>query len=180
MWEVPVGFVRSKEGQIEKTPDRQVQQAIEMVLAKFRQLRSARQTLIWLLEEKLLLPHVQPGTASQEIQWQQPTLSRVHQLLRNPCYAGAFAFGRTGTKTIITEDRVRRSPSRRNRPQAEWEVLMSAQQKPWVAALKPNLTITGEVCTAPAQNPWICVLGPFNLVRVPNYPLCVPGISLLA
>jgi DNA invertase Pin-like site-specific DNA recombinase len=38
MWEVPTGFVRSKEGQIEKTPDRQVQQAIEMVLVKFRQL----------------------------------------------------------------------------------------------------------------------------------------------
>ena len=124
MWEVPVGFIRSQEGQIEKIPDRQVQQAVDMVLSKFRQLRSARQTLIWLLEEKLLLPHAQPGTASQEIQWQQPTLSRVHQILRNPCYAGAFAFGRTGTKTIITEDRVRRSPSRRNRPQAEWEVLI--------------------------------------------------------
>ena len=124
MWEVPVGFVRSKEGQIEKTPDRQVQQAIDMVLSKFRQLRSARQTLIWLREEQLLLPHAQPGTASQEIRWQQPTLSRVHQILRNPCYAGAFAFGRTGTKTIISEGRVRRSSSRQYRPQAQWEVLI--------------------------------------------------------
>jgi len=124
MWEVPVAFVRSKEGQIGKTPDRQVQQAIEMVLAKFRQLRSARQTLIWLREEQLLLPHAQPGTAGQEIRWQQPTLSRVHQILRNPCYAGAFAFGRTGTKMIISEGRVRRSTSRQYRPQSEWEVLI--------------------------------------------------------
>jgi hypothetical protein len=124
MWEVPTGFVRSKEGQIEKTPDRQVQQAIDMVLSKFRQLQSARQTLIWLREEKLLLPVAQPGTAGQEIRWQPPTLSRVHQILRNPCYAGAFAFGRTGTKTIIVEDRIRRSTSRRYRPQSEWEVLI--------------------------------------------------------
>ncbi len=124
MWELPVGFVRTKEGPIEKTPDRQVQQAIEMVLAKFRQLRSARQTLIWLHEEQLMLPQAQPGTAGQEIRWQRPTLSRVHQILRNPCYAGAFAFGRTGTKTIIAEDRIRRSASRRYRPQAEWEVLI--------------------------------------------------------
>jgi DNA invertase Pin-like site-specific DNA recombinase len=124
MWEVPTGFVRSKEGRIDKTPDRQVQQAIEMVLVKFRQLRSARQTLIWLREEKLLLPVAQPGTAGQKIRWQAPTLSRVHQLLRNPCYAGAFAFGRTGTKMIIFEGRVRRSTSRQYRPQAEWEVLI--------------------------------------------------------
>lgn len=124
MWEVPVGFIRSKEGQIEKTPDRQVQQAIEMVFTKFRQLCSARQTLIWLREEQLLLPRAQPGTAGQEIRWQPPTLSRVHQILRNPCYAGAFAFGRTGTKTIIAEDRIRRSSSRCYRPQAEWEVLI--------------------------------------------------------
>jgi DNA invertase Pin-like site-specific DNA recombinase len=124
MWEVPVGFVRSKEGQIEKIPDRQVQQAIDTVLSKFRQLRSARQTLIWLREEQLMVPVAQPGTAGQEIRWQQPTLSRVHQILRNPCYAGAFAFGRTGTKTIVAEDRIRRSSSRRYRPQSEWEVLI--------------------------------------------------------
>jgi DNA invertase Pin-like site-specific DNA recombinase len=33
MWEVPVGFVRTQEGQIEKTADRQVQQAIEAVFS---------------------------------------------------------------------------------------------------------------------------------------------------
>jgi DNA invertase Pin-like site-specific DNA recombinase len=124
MWEVPVGFVRSKEGQIQKVADRQVQQAIEMVLAKFRQLRSARQTLIWLLEEQLLLPFAQAGTAGQEIHWGKPTSSRVRQILRNPCYAGAFAFGRTGTKTMVTEDRIRRCSSRRYRPQSGWEVLI--------------------------------------------------------
>src|SRR5262245_17739900 len=124
MWEVPVGFVRGRDGRIEKTADRQVQQAIEMVFTKFRQLGSARQTLIWLRDEQLILPHALPGTAGQQIIWKAPSLSRVHQVLRNPCYAGAFAFGRTGTKTIITEDRMRRSPSRRYRPQTEWEVLI--------------------------------------------------------
>lgn len=66
----------------------------------------------------------QPGTAGQDIRWQPPTLSRVHQILRNPCYAGAFAFGRTGTKTIIAEGRIRRSPSRHYRSRSEWEVLI--------------------------------------------------------
>lgn len=124
MWEVPVGFVRSKDGRIEKTPDRQVQQSIEMVFTKFRHFGSARQTLFWLRDEQLTLPHAVPGTASHELIWQPPRLSRVHQILSNPCYAGAFAFGRTATKTIVTADRIRRSPSRRYRPLEEWEVLI--------------------------------------------------------
>ncbi len=124
MWEVPVGFVRDPEGRIDKTPDRQVQQAIQMVFAKFRQLRSARQTLIWLCEEQVLVPQALPGTAGQQIRWQAPSLSRVHALLRNPCYAGAFAYGRTATQTIVAQGRLRRSNRRRHRPPGEWEVLI--------------------------------------------------------
>jgi hypothetical protein len=41
-----VGFVRTEDGQIDKNPDRQVQQVIEAVFEKFRQLGSARQTMI--------------------------------------------------------------------------------------------------------------------------------------
>jgi len=37
LWELPVGFIRTAEGRIEKTPDRQVQQAITSVFRKFRQ-----------------------------------------------------------------------------------------------------------------------------------------------
>lgn len=124
MWEVPVGFLRSKEGRIEKTPDRQVQQAIEMVFTKFRQLGSARQTLIWLREERLLLPHAVGGTGGREVIWKEASLSRVHQSLCNPCYAGAFAFGRTCSKTIVKEGRIQRSSSRQYRTLKEWEVLI--------------------------------------------------------
>src|SRR4029450_10678093 len=118
------GFVRSRLGLIEKTPDRQVQQAINMVLAKFQQVRSARQTLLWLREEELLLPHTVAATAGNEVIWKPPTVSRVHQILRNPCDAGAFAFGRTCSRTMIKKGRVQRCPSRRHRPQDEWEVLI--------------------------------------------------------
>ena len=43
LWEVPVGFIRTEEGGMEKMPDRQVQQAIDTVFQKFRELGSARQ-----------------------------------------------------------------------------------------------------------------------------------------
>jgi DNA invertase Pin-like site-specific DNA recombinase len=124
MWIVPVGFVRGKDGRIEKTADRQVQQAITMVFEKFRRFGSARQTLFWLREEKLQLPHAVADSSGLEVNWQPPTLSRVHQILRNPTYAGAFAFGRTAMQTVVQEGRLRRSSSRRYKPQSEWEVLI--------------------------------------------------------
>jgi DNA invertase Pin-like site-specific DNA recombinase len=46
MWEVPVGFVRTDDDRIEKIADRQVQQAVAGVFEKFRQLGSARQTML--------------------------------------------------------------------------------------------------------------------------------------
>ena len=46
LWELPVGFVRTEDHRIEKTPDREVQQALEGVFTKFLELGSARQTTL--------------------------------------------------------------------------------------------------------------------------------------
>lgn len=124
MWEVAVGFVRTEEGQIEKNPDRQVEQAIEAVFEKFRQLGSARQTMIWFREERIPLPQAKPGSEGREVLWQLATVSRVRQILTNPCYGGAFAFGRTGTKMVVVEGRAHKSPSRRYKAIEQWEVLI--------------------------------------------------------
>ena len=91
MWEVPVGFVRTDADRIEKSPDLQVPQAITGVLQKFRALGSARQLPLWSRDAQLPLPEVQPATAGREILWRLPTGHRIHQILINPCYAGARA-----------------------------------------------------------------------------------------
>jgi hypothetical protein len=123
LWELPVGFVRTDDDKIEKTPDRQVQQAIEGVFQKFRELGSARQTLLWYREQKLLLPVAQRGTGGKKSVWRLPTDHRIILILKNPCYAGAFAYGRTSTKTIIHEDGVRTSYPKRL-PVGQWDVLI--------------------------------------------------------
>jgi DNA invertase Pin-like site-specific DNA recombinase len=123
MWELPVGFIRSDEGRIEKTPDRQVHQAITSVFQKFRQLGSARQAAIWFREEQILVPKVQPGTAGQGIIWALPSSGRIRQMLHNPCYAGAFAYGKSGARTVIEQGRARQI-SRYKKPHEEWKVLL--------------------------------------------------------
>lgn len=123
LWELPVGFIRTEEYQVEKVPDRQVQQAIEGVFSKFRELGSARQAFLWYREEQILLPQAQPGTAGREIVWRLPTPHRILQILKNPCYAGALAYGRTGSKTVVHEGRARKSYHQR-RPLEQWQVLI--------------------------------------------------------
>jgi DNA invertase Pin-like site-specific DNA recombinase len=123
MWELPVGFTRSDEGRIEKTPDRQVQQAIASVFQKFRQLGSARQAAIWFREEQIPVPKVQPGTAGLGIVWALPSSGRIRQMLNNPCYAGVFAYGKSAPRTVIEQGRARQV-SRYRKPREEWKVLL--------------------------------------------------------
>ena len=123
LWEVAVGFIRTEAGGIEKTPDRQVQQAIDTVFQKFRELGSARQATIWFREEQIPVPQTKPGTAGREVIWKLPSSGRIRQMLKNPCYAGAFAYGKTAMRTRIEEGRARQS-SRYRKPHNEWKVLL--------------------------------------------------------
>jgi len=123
LWEVAVGFIRTEEGRIEKTPDRQVQQAVDAVFQKFRQLGSARQATIWFREEQIFLPQTKPGTAGREVIWKPASSGRIRQMLNNPCYAGAFAYGKTAVRTRIEDGRARQS-SRYRKPHKEWKVLL--------------------------------------------------------
>jgi surface antigen len=58
--------------------------------------------MLYFRDEQIRLPEVVRGTAGQDVVWRLPSDSRVRQILPNPQYAGAFAYGRTGTTTVMT------------------------------------------------------------------------------
>jgi DNA invertase Pin-like site-specific DNA recombinase len=122
MWEVPVGYVRADDHGVEMIPDRQVQEAIYGVFRKFRELSSARQTLLWYREENVPLPQLALGSKGREVSWAIPEGGRILQILNNPCYAGAFAYGRTVTRTVANGDA--KKTVRREKPQEEWAILI--------------------------------------------------------
>jgi DNA invertase Pin-like site-specific DNA recombinase len=139
MWELPVGFVRTEEDRIEKIADRQVQEALGSVFRKFRELGSARQTMLWFHDKQIPLPQVRPGTGGREILWRLPTGNRIHQVVKNPTYAGALAYGKTAAKTVIEGDRARRASTRRRKQQEEWNILLLDNHPgyiPWEEYLK--------------------------------------------
>lgn len=123
MWEVPVGFVRTDEDRIEKIADRQVQHAVAGVFRTFRELGSARQTMLWYRDAQLPLPEVQPGTAGREVLWRLPSGHRINQMLLNPYYAGALVYGRTETKLVIEDGRAQQT-TRRKKPVEQWRILL--------------------------------------------------------
>ena len=89
---VPVGFNWTEK--IELYPDLRVQNAIRLVFQKFEELGSARQVLLWFWEEQITFPTIGYRAASK-VQWTKPLKHAILSILKNPCYAGAYAFGRT-------------------------------------------------------------------------------------
>src|SRR6202158_3162791 len=98
---VAVGYVRSGPDRIEKDPDLRVQDALALIFRKFAELQSARQVLLWFLPEKIVLPAVRHGLGGRRLEWRAPVYNTIHHILCNPVYAGAYAYGRSASKTRI-------------------------------------------------------------------------------
>jgi DNA invertase Pin-like site-specific DNA recombinase len=96
---LPVGFDYDEAGGVVITPDEAVVEAITTVFRRFAELGTARQVLLSLREDGLLLPR--RPTRTGRVTWQAATYPAVHDFLTNPVYAGAFVFGRTRTEKRI-------------------------------------------------------------------------------
>ena len=94
---LPTGLVRLPDGRVVKDPDQQVQHALELVFARFAALGSAHRVMRSLAAEGIRLPRRQTGGArAGDLVWRRPSAAMVLAILRNPAYAGAFAYGRRG------------------------------------------------------------------------------------
>ena len=120
---LPTGYVRQPGGIVAKDPDQGVREALETVFTQFAHLGSVPQLLRFFRDQGLLLPRHQPsGPHAGEILWKRPTASALLEILRNPTYAGAFAYGRKQM-----DPRLRKpghpAAGRVRRPQEEWLAL---------------------------------------------------------
>lgn len=120
---LPPGYCWNEGGQIEIDPDERVSGVIRMLFNKFRELGSARQVFLWTRAAGVALPAVRRNLAICKIAWQAPAYHTVIQVLKNPVYAGAYAFGRRGSRTRVENGRARKT-SGHDRPRAEWGALL--------------------------------------------------------
>jgi len=129
---VAIGYIRTDDDRIEKDPNRRVRDAIALVFHKFAELQAARQVLMWLRQEQILLPTVVWKLGKRSVEWKTPQYRTVHHILTNPVYAGAYAFGRR--KSVVKIENGRKRIIHRNRRHwAEWDVLIKEHHEGYIS-----------------------------------------------
>jgi hypothetical protein len=100
-------------------------------LPKFRELGSARQVFLWLRSVDIKMPVVLRNIDVCKLTWKAPAYHSVMQVLHNPLYAGAYAFGRKGQRTRIVDGRARKV-SGFDKPRDQWNVLLRDQHPAYI------------------------------------------------
>lgn len=100
--ELPVGYVRDREGRIEFDPDQAVQGAIRTIFAQFEVVGTASGVLQFFREHGLTVPRRRWGGIDHgRLVWAKPTYQAIHLILTNPAYAGAYVYGRRRQESSV-------------------------------------------------------------------------------
>lgn len=117
---LPTGYVRRPDGQVEKDPDDQIRHTIELVFSKFQELGTITKLIRYFRHNHILLPRRQAfGPQTNQIVWKTANEYALSDILNNPAYAGAFAYGRRQADLRLRKPG-RPSTGLRRKPIQEW------------------------------------------------------------
>lgn len=92
---LPMGYVRTPAGIVVKDPDAQVQATVALVFTSFERCGSMGGVLRYFVEHELQLPkRLRGGAAKGELVWGRPSRGTLREMIKNPIYAGVYAYGR--------------------------------------------------------------------------------------
>jgi DNA invertase Pin-like site-specific DNA recombinase len=119
-----IGYVRRPSGEVVLDPDEQVRSVVGLVFGLFERLGTIGAVLGFLAGNHIQLGiRLREGPGRGELAWRRPSRVTVANMLRNPAYAGIYAYGRS------TLDRRRRRPGRPftgrvRQPREQWAVFL--------------------------------------------------------
>jgi DNA invertase Pin-like site-specific DNA recombinase len=119
----PTGYIKLSTDRVEMDPDEQVRDVIRLVFDKYDELGTVWGVFYYLVRVEVRLgirPYHGPNRGNLE--WHRPTLPTVHQVIRNPIYAGACVYGRRPQKRTLTAEGERTSVGNWV-PMEQWKVL---------------------------------------------------------
>ena len=124
---LPAGLVREEHGGVVKDPNLQVQEAIALVFRTFLEVKSACKVTRHFSEHGLRLPRRERHADSA---WRKATVGGVLSILKNPAFAGAYAYGKTEPKVAAGGAKV---ATRRRRAMEEWSVLLHDRHPAYIS-----------------------------------------------
>jgi DNA invertase Pin-like site-specific DNA recombinase len=96
---LPAGYVRRPSGEVGLDPDEQVQAVVRLVFDLFEQLGTVHAVLRFLVEHRVQIGmRERSGPGKGELVWRAPHQQGLINMLRNPAYAGIYAYGRSRTE----------------------------------------------------------------------------------
>lgn len=120
---VPIGYIWHRDIGLGLDPDIRLQQVIRLVFDRFRQHGSARQTHLSLVAEGVVFPRPSGAARLTSFDWTPIRYRNVIGLLKNPFYAGAYAYGKSEKRVELVNGRARKTYGHGKPPEA-WEVLI--------------------------------------------------------
>ena len=95
---LPAGYVRRPSGEVALDPDEQVRNVVRLVFHLFEQLQTVHAVLRFLVEHQVQIGmRERSGPGKGELVWRAPHQQGLLNMLRNPAYAGIYAYGRSRT-----------------------------------------------------------------------------------
>jgi len=130
---LPAGLIFDSEGKIILDPDQEVRNVIFLFFKVFREGGSAFSVVKYFAHHKLQFPkRIYKGVWSGKLVWGPLRHSRVLSILKNPSYAGAYAFGRHKLcKQLSSEGKLAQETKRV--PMSSWEVLIPHHHEEYIS-----------------------------------------------
>src|SRR5438128_3776924 len=131
---LPLGLVYDPVGRIVLDPDEAIQEAVRLVFSLFEQFGSALSVVMYFAHHHLRFPtRWWGGKQADELIWGRLTHGRVLNILHSPLYAGAYASGRTQSRSRTLPGEEPRLKGRTRRiKQEEWPIVLLDQHPSYV------------------------------------------------
>jgi DNA invertase Pin-like site-specific DNA recombinase len=128
----PIGYTWDRNVGLCLDPNRRLQEVIRLIFQKFRELGSARQVLLWMTLQNIHFPYPSDGRTLTSFEWRPIRYRNVISILKNPFYAGVYAYGKTEKRTTIVDGRARKSYGHR-KPMDTWEVFIKDHHEGYIS-----------------------------------------------
>jgi DNA invertase Pin-like site-specific DNA recombinase len=122
---LPTGLVRLESGQVVKEPNREIQDRITLVFQTVLELKSLTKVVGHFHKQRLKIPRRDKWG---DIHWKQATAYVVSDIVKNPAYAGAYAWGRTRLVKSKKTGRKQQIPL----PRDQWRVCRRDQYPAYI------------------------------------------------